>query len=276
MAELKLFTDFKDFVKFNEDFIKSNPFLYFNLSRVIKRVYKREVQLIKFFNVLDQQHFACGLMVENECLLYANSVSVEMSPLIAEGLDFSKFRRYSFFGTKNIIDLLFNSYNVKYSEQKHRKYYECSKVSSPFTCVEGEASMGEIDRLLELIQFSNNFHSEFYGVEKPKENMEDIIVSGIMSRNIFTWINSNQLVSMAQVIYDEQDYPVIGHVYTHPKYRGKGYSKSLIYTVTKGLLEHGHEKCLLMTDANNPASNQAFQKVGYELVGEYVVRYKEE
>jgi GNAT superfamily N-acetyltransferase len=276
LAELKLFGDFNEFAKYNESFIDSNPFLYFNLKRTIDRVYSREVALIKFFNVLDGEHFACGLLIENECLLYANSVSKDMTPLIYEGLDFKKFKRYHFFGTRNIIEGLFNEYKVKYSEQKHRKYYECVKATIPFKYAEGQATMSELNKFSELVQFSDKFNDEFYGEEKPIVNTESIIRTGLAKGNIYQWVVSDQLVSMAQVMYDEQEYPVLGHVFTLPNFRGKGYSTSLIHTVTKGLVEYGHEKCLLMTNAYNPASNRSFQKAGYELVGEYVVRYKEE
>ena len=274
MASLKEFERFQDFVRFNKVFIERDPFLYFNLERTIDRVLNREAPLIKFFNVLDNNCFACCLMIENECLLYADKVTNEMLPEIIKGLEFEKFKRYQFFGTKNIIDLLFKSQSVEYSEQKHRKYYECSVVSSEDSYSSGYATMGEISRLSELISFSEKFHDEFYDGKGPDSDSETIILNGIEKGNIYQWIDSEKLVSMAQVIYEEQDHPVIGHVFTDPAQRGKGYAYSLIHTITKGLLEHGHEKCLLMTNAYNSASNNTFQKVGYKLTGEYVVRYK--
>jgi RimJ/RimL family protein N-acetyltransferase len=278
LAELKEYKDFNDFIRFNKEFAESNTFLYFNLIRTIKRVQCGEVLLIKFFNVLDGKHLFCCLMIEGECLLYANSVSKDMVGSIVKGLEFEKFKRYQFFGTKNAIDLLFSENNVKYSEQRHRNYYECTQVSEPFDYADGEATMGEMERFLELAEFGQMFKDEFYENEdeKPNSNVEAIIYRGIENRNIFQWVSSGKLVAMAQVIYKEHDNPIIGHVFTHPKFRGEGYASSLIHTITKGLLERGHEKCWLMTNAYNPASNKSFRKVGYNLIGEYVMRYKEE
>jgi len=239
------------------------------------RVLRGEIPPIKFFNVIDDNQFCCGLLVENECLLYSTGITKQLVYLTAKGLEFNKFRRYEFFGTKGIIDSLFNTYNVEYSEQKYRKYYECTNVIEPFHYTEGYATMGEMVRFHELVQLSKKFHNEFYENDKKTVNVEKIIYSGIENRNIYQWIYNNQLVGMAQVIYNNFDFPVIGHVFTHPDFRGKGIASSLTHTITKGLIEHGHKRCWLMTNAYNPASNKAFQKVGYLLIGEYVVRYKE-
>lgn len=275
MCEIKEFEDFRDYIKFNMEFIESNPFLYFNLEKTFMRVLRNEVQLKRFFNVVGGNHFVSVLLIENECLIYASDVNNEITSLVAKGLEFHKFIRYTFFGTKNIIDSLFSKFLVEYSEQKHRIYYECEKISESFRFAEGETQMANEEDLPELVELGNIFVDEFYGEEKPTDNVFNIMLSGVQKRNIFCWILNNKLVSIAQVNYDEFDFPVIGQVITHPNFRKLGIASSLVYTITKGLIENGNQKCLLMTNAYNPASNMAFQKVGYKVSGEYVVRYKE-
>jgi predicted GNAT family acetyltransferase len=273
--QIKKFNDFRDYVKSIMDFIESNPFLYFNLEKTFIRVFRNEVQLIKFFNVVGENNFVSVLLVKNECLIYASEVNDEITTLVAQGLEFHKFKRYTFFGTKNIIDSLFSKFNVKYLEQKHRIFYECNKVSEPFKLALGEAQMANEEDLLELVELGNIFVEEFYDEEKPTDNVFNVMLSGVKNRNIFCWVVEDKIMSITQVNYDEFDFPVIGHVITHPKSRKLGIGSSLVYTITKGLIENGHKKCLLMTNAYNPASNKAFQKVGYQVKGEYVVRYKE-
>ena len=275
MYQLREFTDFRDFFKFNMEFIETNPFLYYNLEKTIQRVLRKEVELIRFFNVVGENDFVSVLLVKDECLIYATNANEEITLLVAEGIEFFKFKRYMFFGTKNIIDSLFSKYNVQFSEQKHRIYYECDKVSETFEFSNGEAQMANMDDLINLVELGNVFADEFYGEEKPSEDIFSIMLSGIEKRNIFAWVLNNRIVGITQVNYDEFDFPVIGQVVVHPNYRKLGIASSLVYTITKGLIENGHEKCLLMTNAYNPASNKAFQKVGYKVTGEYVVRYKE-
>ena len=275
MSVLKKYTDFREFVKFNKSFLDENPFLYFNLRRTIRRVLQGKVPLYDCFNVIDGTNRVCSLLVENECLLYASGVTDNMISTVAEGLGFHKFKRYQFFGTKNIIDALFSRYNVQYSEQKHRKYYQCTKVAYPFTYADGEITMGEIGRLPELTHLGAKFIDEFYDDEKPTTDIETTIRNGIESHNLFQWLLDGRVVGIAQVMYEEFDFPLLGHVFTHPDVRGRGIASSLAHKITKGLLEQGNEKCMLMTDAYNPASNKAFHRVGYKLVCEYVVRYKQ-
>lgn len=54
----------------------------------------------------------------------------------------------------------------------------------------------------------------------------------------------------------------ITHVFTPKEERGNGYCKSLIYALTKKILDKGL-KPLLYTDYNYKASNKAYQDVGY-------------
>jgi predicted GNAT family acetyltransferase len=274
MVKLKQYERFSDFVEFNRDWIEENTHFYFNLKRNILRVIKGEVPVVKYFNVIENEHLACVLHVGDECLLYANSVTEDMLPVVAKGLEFHRFNKFAFFGTKNIIAALFDTYNVDYVERKYRKYYECSKVSNSFQYSEGELSMGQMEELGTLIEFNQAFTSEFYKGEKESEEAVSDTMNSVLKGTIFQWNLDNQVVASAKVLYDEHFFPVISYVFTHRDYRGRGIAFSLVHQITSGLLERGHEKCLLMTDANNPGSNKAFQKVGYELIGEYVVRFK--
>jgi predicted GNAT family acetyltransferase len=275
MYQIKEFNGFLDYKAFSMEYIEGDPFLYFNLEKTFKRVLHNEVQLIRFFNVVGPNNFITVLLVKNECLIYASDVNDEITLLVAQGLEFDKFKRYTFFGTKNIIDSLFSKFDVEYSEQKHRIFYECNKISESFQQALGEVQMANEDDLLELVEFGNIFVNEFYGEEKPPDNVFDRMLSGVKNRNIFCWVLNTKLVCIAQVNYDEFNFPVICHVISHPNSRNIGVASSLVYNVTKGLIENGHNKCLLMTNAYNPASNKAFQRVGYNITGEYVVRYKE-
>jgi len=76
--------------------------------------------LYKFFNVICDNCFIVVLLIENECLIYADNINDEAVTKLAQELEFSLFKRYTFFGTKQVIDALFRKFNVEYEEQKHR------------------------------------------------------------------------------------------------------------------------------------------------------------
>lgn len=275
MAELIEFTDFKDFIKENRDFIESNSFLHYNLIRVVKLVLQGHLKVFKAFNVIEEGKFSCGLWAKDQILLYASDISEAMIPLVAKGLELEKIGRYQFFGTKNIIDCLFDSYEIEHTEQKHRKYYECSFVKQPFKYTKGDFSVADINRVNELIEFSKIFNEEFYDGQKQVKGIEANVLGGIESQNLFQWVFEDNLVGMVDVIHNEYAFPVIGHVFIHPEFRGRGIASSITHKITNHLIQKGYKNCWLMTNAYNPASNRAFEKVGYKLIGEYVVRCKE-
>ena len=277
MAEIIRFDDFREYYKFNQEFIDSNPMLYYHLENTIKRVFKgkgREPQLYKFFNVTDNDCFVSVLLIDNECLIYANNTNDEVVEKVSEGLEFHLFKRYQFFGTKQIIDSLFQKYQVDYDEQKHRKIYECKIVTPDFEYSPGKMSMADEQRIFELASFNVAFTKEYYGDTQDLDKAIQLIAGGISNDNLYQWNLDNNICAMAQAIHGDYDFPVIGHVFTNPNFRGKGYAASIVHRLTKGLLDAGNEKCMLSTNAYTAASNKAFEKAGYLLTGEYVVRYK--
>lgn len=277
MIEINRFDDFRDYAKFNQEFIDSNPMLYYHLENTIKRVFKgkgRQPLLYKFFNITGDKCFVAVLLIDNECLIYADNINDDVVDKLSEGLEFHLFKRYQFFGTKQIIDALFQKHKVEYEEQKYRIIYECKSILPDFKYSPGKLRMANEQRLFELAAFNVAFTKEYYGDTQDLEKAVQLIASGITNDNLYQWDFENNICAIAQAIHSDYDFPVIGHVFTNPNFRGKGYAASIVHRLTKGLLEAGAKKCMLSTNAYTPASNKAFMKAGYVQTGEYVVRYK--
>lgn len=277
LIETNKFKDFRDYAKFNQFLIDSNPLLYYHLEHTIERVFKGKGQaplLYKFFNITDDNCFLAVLVIENECLIYADNINDEVITKLSEELEFKLFKRYQFFGTKQVIDALFQKHNVEYVEQKHRIIYECKEVAKDFVYAPGQMSMGNENRLPELSAFNVAFTKDYYGTDQDVEKAMQTIISGISNDNLYQWNYGKDICAIAQAIHCEYNFPVIGHLFTNPIFRNKGFAASIVHRLTKGLIEAGNEKCMLLADAYNPASNKAFIKVGYLPTGEYVVRYK--
>src|SRR5688572_22118689 len=95
-----------EFAKFNKRLISHNPFLYFYLDKTLDKILKGEIPVYGCFNIIDKDYFCCGLVIDDACLLYASDSTSDMIPLVVKGLQFEKFNKYHFMGTKNIIDSL--------------------------------------------------------------------------------------------------------------------------------------------------------------------------
>jgi hypothetical protein len=132
MPQLKRYSRFEEFVRFNNDFAESDPMLYFFLIKTINRVLEGEEKVHKFFNVFNGDNRIVVLLTTNVCLIYDNRFDEEMIPLLSEELEFAKFIRYQFAGSKKTIDVFFQLHQATYEKQKHRIIYKCSVVSPDF------------------------------------------------------------------------------------------------------------------------------------------------
>ena len=265
MAEVLKFSDFKEFILFNESFIEQNPMLYYYLNVTIDRIIQHKVGMFEFFNITnDSGHHLVWLKTVDDCLLFANAFDDEIVSLLTQEVEFKKFKRYAFAGTKPLIDALFKQNQATYTMSKHRIIYKCGEVSKLFKYSSGQLQMGDLSRLDELAKFSVSFAKDFDGKEEEFDHMKQIVFDGIMNKNFYQWNHGNNICAIAQSMYGEYDFPVIGHVYTNPDFRKQGYAASIVHSLTKGLLNAGHDFCMLSADATNPASNGAFIKVGYK------------
>ncbi len=61
----------------------------------------------------------------------------------------------------------------------------------------------------------------------------------------------------------------IGHVYTPPELRGRGYASALVAALSQLLLDGGKSFCCLFTDLANPVSNRIYARLGFERVGDF-------
>ncbi len=91
----------------------------------------------------------------------------------------------------------------------------------------------------------------------------------ISEGRIYVYENMEQnIVSMAAASRELVHGIAITYLFTPEEFRGKGYAASNIYYLSKELLEQGYEFCTLFVDKKNPVSAKAYEKVGYQIVGD--------
>jgi RimJ/RimL family protein N-acetyltransferase len=61
----------------------------------------------------------------------------------------------------------------------------------------------------------------------------------------------------------------VGHVYTPPALRRRGYATALVEALSRRLLAEGRRYCSLFADLANPVSNSIYAKIGYRPVGDF-------
>lgn len=84
-------------------------------------------------------------------------------------------------------------------------------------------------------------------------------------------VDEERLVAVAgtHAIGRTHDIAILGNVFTHPRFRGRGHATTATSAVTAALLEQVDEVVLSVNPDNAPAVH-AYQKLGYRQVGEII------
>jgi predicted GNAT family acetyltransferase len=89
----------------------------------------------------------------------------------------------------------------------------------------------------------------------------------LASGRLWVWDDGGP-VSMASISGPVAGVARVGHVYTPPERRGKGYAAACVVHVSQATMEAGADECILHTQLANPTSNAIYRRIGYEPVSE--------
>lgn len=275
MITPKYFKTFEEFVEFNRAYIESNPLQNIFLIRVISAVVYGQTTVYKFFNLIgDIGEQIIALVVDDFCLLYTDNYNPDCLELLSKKLEFEKFNKYTFAGNKNLVENLLSFNKANYSLDKHLAIYKSSSLTSDINITSGKIRLADLKEIESLAEHSIEFTKEYDGNEETLNTMRSMLKEAIENEYLYVW-DDNGICAMALVMQKEEfEFPEIGHVYTLPSKRNQGYSTSLIFKLTKILLQN-FDFVMLYTHGENPSSNKVFMKAGYEKTGDYVRCFKE-
>lgn len=160
---------------------------------------------------------------------------------------------------KKIYDYLKNKYNT--SSYFEMGYLSCNNLIEPQNKKGKFAKINYGDKTSLAKMWIEN-EKEMEKIEISENEALETVQSWLDEHNFYVLKNDvGKIVCMAG--YSSIDNAAkITHVYTPKEERRKGYCKSLIYSLTKKLLDEGL-KPLLYTDYNYLPSNKAYKDVGY-------------
>jgi ribosomal protein S18 acetylase RimI-like enzyme len=103
------------------------------------------------------------------------------------------------------------------------------------------------------------------GIPDPPPSLEEM--NGAIARGRhFLWIVEGQPVAMAALGRQMRGCGSIAPVYTLPEWRGRGFGGAITAHVVDQIFAAGRQTACLYIDANNPASNRCYAKLGFEPV----------
>lgn len=272
--EVYHFKKFQEYFDLTEKLNNYNPFFYYYLENSIRDIARKKISFHKFFYIKNEDDYLFCLWLKNECIAYSLNYNVALFDFFANEISFEKFKRFTFSGSKNITDHIFKKFDISFEEIKYRCYYNLESIDNEFDFAEGNLEMADINEIQLLAKYIDSFNNEFYEDNRVDKEGTTVALNGIQNNDLYQWCINGKPVAVAQVNYSDFDFPLIGFVYVDNSMRGKNIGASMVYELSKGLLNTGSTMCSLMTDGRNPYSNRSFVKAGYKLYGDYVVRYK--
>ena len=195
------------------------------------------------------------LKVENEIVEAISNMLIETPKLIING-ELTKI--------SGILNNVSKKTSISYSVKMTMNVYACHE--NVLFEVKGEMIspspkyINDVSRLIrEMVLDSENIDiGEKTAYEWAKARKH--------AHNLFLW-NDEKIVAMAMIAHKTDKYARINTVVTDCEYRGKGYAKMLVTTLTSQLLNKGITP-MLYADASNPTSNAVYLKSGYTYQGE--------
>jgi len=170
------------------------------------------------------------------------------------------------------VDFIMTEKELALSFCKHsgKKYY--LKESLVFYVLEKVNELPQIPGTFRKVNSGDMFYLPYWYAdfapackigEYNLDHGVDSATRTIERGNGYVWVDEYP-VSVASISGSFSNCATIGHVYTPPPLRGKGYSTACVSHLSQKLLDDGFKYCALYADCANPYSNRVYQKVGYK------------
>ncbi|OEK01174.1 hypothetical protein BFP97_06460 [Roseivirga sp. 4D4] len=262
MVRYEPFNNTDDFFEQNGAVIEQNYFVFHNPLRLM---FTEGIDVFRLYNLIgDEGSHAYCIWLSGNYYIVSFGWSEEIIEALNEQIEIAQFRNFVFTGHKDLLLSFLEVNNAEYRVLKDRIIYECLEPNA-LDNLPGNLVLASPEDLDELGTMSFEYHQAEYEEEAFRDEMymRELVEAGIENGNIYKLVEGGVIYSMAQVIYNEPGPPLIGMLFTKPDFRGQGHATSLVHKLTSTLIDGGSEKCGLMSDAVNEASNRVFVKVGY-------------
>ncbi len=96
---------------------------------------------------------------------------------------------------------------------------------------------------------------------------QDAAAKRLTRQGVMVWECDGEIVSLAGLNGPAAGVARLGPVFTPPKFRRRGFGGAVTAYATRAGFKRGAEYCMLFADRDNPVSNSAYSRLGFEVVG---------
>ena len=162
-------------------------------------------------------------------------------------------------------DIVVDNYFIQKGNYLRMTAYECNNLIKPKNIVGHKERPPDED--LELLAYFQKCDiedtiREEYAKQVTQEQLLEIAKKHIDTSSFYVWKVDNKIVATAGYIDNR-----ISMVFTSRENRGNGYAGMICYELCKELIVQGKTP-VLYADGDYIASNRAYQKIGFEALGD--------
>jgi predicted GNAT family acetyltransferase len=227
--------------------------------------------------------------VENEGRVIGAAVRVDTKTLFVSSLDESSADALGRFLRKINVELsgvvgqrdVVQQFTLAYLRGTHRtpkvhvrlmlyRLSEAFQAAPNYGRARGSARLATIEDLSLCVEWQTAFENEVNAI-KPLASVEERMKRMIHASRLMLWESAfGETVSLAGGTELPAQSARIGPVYTPPTHRGQGFAQAVTAAMTVHLRRDEPRTVFLFTDAANPSSNIAYQRVGYAHVSDHL------
>jgi len=203
---------------------------------------------------------ASAISVDSKALFLA-TMPREAASTLARYLRANDAHLTGVIGKRDLLLPFTDSYARNFSTHVELMLYQLMKAPD-YGRAGGHARIATADDCDLLIEWHRAFEIEVGMLNVPTP-LQARVALRITNQQLILWIDGGRAVSMAGANPLPAASARIGPVYTPPADRGRGYAQAVTAAASEHVQRDAARTVFLFTDAINPASNTAYQRIGY-------------
>ncbi len=203
---------------------------------------------------------ASAIYVDSKALFLAQ-MPPDAASALAMHLRASVLRLTGVIGKRDVLPFFTDSFAQRFATYVVLMLYQLVKTPE-YGRAAGHASVATMDDSTLLVAWHRAFEIEVGMIAVPTP-LDERVATRIRNQQLIVWMDQGEAVSMAGVNPLPAASARIGPVYTPPNLRGRGYAQAVTAAACEHVQRDQPRTVFLFTDANNRASNKAYQRIGF-------------
>ena len=203
---------------------------------------------------------ASAIIVESK-LLFLAVMSPEAAAVIARHLRANSVRISGVIGMKSLLQAFTDGYGLPFTTHVNLMLYQLMRAPN-----HGRANGSMRVATLHDLDLLTTWHRAFEieaGMLAVPTPITVRITRRLNQQQLLVWTENGEAVAMAGAHPLPAASARIGPVYTPPELRGHGYAQAVVAAACAHLAKDGPRTVFLFTDAEYPASNICYQRIGF-------------